>query len=78
VFRLQTNSHGRMSGAAYLDAQGQQHQQKVKAVILAANGAETPRLLLLSESPQFSDGLANGSGMVGKYLMGNGHSVVHG
>ncbi len=78
VFRLETNPQGRMSGAAYLDAQGQQHLQKAKAVILAANGAETPRLLLLSESSGFPDGLANGSGMVGKYLMGNCHSVMHG
>ncbi len=78
VFRLETNQQGRMSGAAYLDAKGQQHLQKAKAVILAANGAETPRLLLLSESSQFPHGLANGSGLVGKYLMANCHSVVHG
>jgi choline dehydrogenase-like flavoprotein len=43
-------------------------------VILAANGAETPRLLLLSTSPQFPDGLANSSGLVGKYMMWNAHA----
>jgi choline dehydrogenase-like flavoprotein len=78
VFRLETSAQGRMTGAAYLDAQGKQHQQKAKAVIVAANGAETPRLLLLSESPLFPGGLANESGLVGKYLMANCHAVVHG
>jgi|SRR6516225_4341963 len=38
---------------------------------LAANGAETPRLLLLSKSSHFPDGLANSSGLVGNYLMFN-------
>ncbi len=78
VFRLETNARGRMTGAAYLDAHGQQHRQRAKAVVVAANGAETPRLLLMSESPQFPDGLANGSGLVGKYLMANGHARVRG
>ncbi|HKX55299.1 MAG TPA: GMC oxidoreductase, partial [Xanthomonadales bacterium] len=51
---------------------------KARTVILAANGAETPRLLLMSQSSLFPNGLANGSGLVGKYLMGNCHAVVHG
>jgi len=42
--------------------------------VVAANGGETPRLLLMSESARFPDGLANGSGLVGKYLMANAHS----
>src|SRR5437763_1273376 len=45
--------------------------QRAKAVVVCANGAETPRLLLLSASKQFPDGLANSSGLVGKYLMLN-------
>jgi choline dehydrogenase-like flavoprotein len=43
-------------------------------VVVSANGAETPRLLLASESSRFPDGLANSSGLVGKYLMFNGSS----
>jgi len=42
---------------------------KAKAVVLCANGSESPRLLLLSTSNLFPDGLANSSGLVGKYLM---------
>ena len=37
--------------------------------MLAANGIGTPRLLLLSSSPRFPDGLANASGLVGRRLM---------
>jgi choline dehydrogenase-like flavoprotein len=77
VFRIETDDQGRASEVAYLDANGQQQAQKARAVILAANGAETPRLLLMSDSARFPDGLANGSGLVGKYLMGNGHSQAH-
>ncbi|NND45487.1 MAG: GMC family oxidoreductase [Xanthomonadales bacterium] len=76
VFRIETNDAGRASEVAYLDAQGGQHAQKTRAVILSANGAETPRLLLMSESARFPHGLANGSGVVGKYLICNGHSVT--
>ena len=37
--------------------------------MVCANGAETARLLLISKSKRFPDGLANSSGLVGKYLM---------
>jgi choline dehydrogenase-like flavoprotein len=39
------------------------------------NGAETPRLLLLSANKDFPNGLANSSGMVGKHLMLNSGGV---
>jgi len=75
VFRIETNEQGRCSEVAYLDARGAQHAQKAKAVIVAANGGETPRLLLMSDSARFPQGLANSSGLVGKYLMPNSHSL---
>jgi choline dehydrogenase-like flavoprotein len=40
-------------------------------VVVCANGAETPRLLFMSANGQFPNGLANSSGLVGKYLMFN-------
>jgi len=76
VARIETNDKGRVSEVLYLDSRGKQHSQKAKAVILCANGAETPRLLLMSESSRFPGGLSNGSGVVGKYLVCNGHSVT--
>ena len=38
-------------------------------MVLAAHAIETPRLLLMSVSSEFPDGLANSSGMVGKNFM---------
>src|SRR5229473_2247873 len=53
VHRIETSANGRVTGAAYFDEKRTVHLQKAKAVILSANGAETPRLLLLSASNQF-------------------------
>jgi choline dehydrogenase-like flavoprotein len=71
VHKIETDKSGRVTGAVYFDAKRNTHLQKAKAVLLCANGAETPRLLLLSASSQFPNGLANSSGLVGKYLMLN-------
>jgi choline dehydrogenase-like flavoprotein len=74
VRRIEVNKSGLVTGLTYLDQNRSEHFQRAKAVILCANGAETPRLLFLSESSRFRDGLANSSGLVGKYLMFNGHA----
>src|ERR1700741_4772098 len=76
VHRIETDSNGRVTGAVYFDEQRNTHLQKAKAVIVCANGAETPRLLLLSTNKQFPNGLANSSGIVGKYLMLNSGGVA--
>jgi len=78
VHRIETNATGRVIGALYFDERRKTHLQKAKAVIVCANGAETPRLLLLSANKQFPNGLANSSGIVGKYLMFNSNARVEG
>ena len=69
VSRITLNERGLASGAVYIDREGREHVQPARVVILAANGVGTPRLLLLSASNRFPDGLANSSGLVGKRLM---------
>lgn len=69
VRKIQTDAAGRATGAIYFDAQRREMFQRAKAVAVCANGAETPRLLLMSKSNRFPDGLANSSGMVGRNLM---------
>ena len=69
VRKISTDSHGRADGVVYFDLQRREIRQRAKAVVVCANGAETPRLLLLSKSNLFPQGLANSSGLVGKYLM---------
>jgi choline dehydrogenase-like flavoprotein len=78
VSRIETNAEGRVTGAAYFDKNKTEHFQKAKAVVVCANGAETPRLLLLSHSNRFPNGLANSSGVVGKYLMFDIGTNAHG
>lgn len=78
VFRLNAGRDGRIDEVLYWDSAGNEHAQKARAVIVSANGAETARLLLMSESSRFPNGLANSSGLVGKYLMFNGQSYAYG
>jgi choline dehydrogenase-like flavoprotein len=69
VRKIETDAQGRATGAVYFDANRREIFQRAKAVVVCANGAETARLLLLSKSKRFPEGLANSSGLVGKYLM---------
>jgi choline dehydrogenase-like flavoprotein len=76
VFRIDTRGD-RVTGVSYFDAQRKERFQGARAVVVCANGAETPRLLLNSASGRFAHGLANSSGVVGKYLMFNQGAQVH-
>lgn len=78
VHRVELDDRDRARGVVYFDADGGEQYQKARCVVLAANGAETPRLLLMSATDRHPDGLANGSGMVGRNLMFNAHSVAYG
>ncbi len=66
---IEHDDAGRASGVVYVDADGKRQRQRARVVCLAANGIETPRLLLLSASGRFPKGLANGSGLVGHHYM---------
>lgn len=78
VFRIETNAEGRATEVLYYDKDGKEQGQRTRAVVLAANGAESPRLLLLSANNRQPDGLANSSGFVGRNLMFNAHSFASG
>jgi choline dehydrogenase-like flavoprotein len=77
VFNVPLDQRGRTTGVHYFDRDKHERFQKARAVVLSANGAETSRLLLNSKSERFPQGLANSSGLVGKYLMFNQGSQVH-
>jgi choline dehydrogenase-like flavoprotein len=78
VHEIEVDENGLASGVVYFDKTGTERRQKGKIVILCANGIGTPRLLLLSKSARFRDGLANSSGLVGKRLMMHPFSAVLG
>jgi choline dehydrogenase-like flavoprotein len=64
-----TNREGKATGVSYVSKDDlQEYFVKGKAVILAASTCETSRLLLNSKAARHQNGLANSSGVVGKYL----------
>ncbi|MFO7303243.1 MAG: GMC family oxidoreductase [Acidobacteriota bacterium] len=60
---------GLATGVSYIDTGSlQEHQVRARIVVLAASCCESARLLLNSKSTLFPNGLANSSGVVGRYL----------
>ena len=75
VTRVLTRTEGdRATGVEYFDAQGQRQVQEASVVVLAAYAFQIPRLLLNSRP----GGLANSSGLVGRYMMGHAGGNVFG
>ena len=63
------NAQGLATGVSYIDTRtGRDLHIRARVVVLAASACESSRILLNSKSPQFPQGLANSSGVVGKYL----------
>jgi choline dehydrogenase-like flavoprotein len=70
VQRLEHGPDGEtVTDAVYVAPDGTEHRQTADVFVAAAGAYETPRLLLLSDSDQYPDGLANSSGTVGRYFM---------
>lgn len=69
VVRVEVDRGRRARGVVWRDAGGVEHAATAPIVILAVQAVETVRLLLTSESTAFPHGLANGSGMLGKYFI---------
>lgn len=69
VREITVNDKGLANGATWLDTDGNEHHTAASVVIVCANGVGTPRLLQMSTSALFPDGLSNSSGLVGKRLM---------
>ncbi|MBI5507280.1 MAG: GMC family oxidoreductase [Deltaproteobacteria bacterium] len=66
--RILTDADGRATGVEYLDSHGELQLVQARVVVVAASAIESARLLLLSHSSLFPNGLANSSGLVGKNL----------
>ncbi len=66
---LTDDKTGNCTGVSYVNTETmQEFTIKAKVVVLAASAGESARLLLNSKSARFPRGLANESGVVGKYL----------
>lgn len=78
AFEVETDAQGRAMGIAYYDAQGRTKRHRAAVVALAANGLGTARLMLLSRSKRFPNGLANDTDLVGRRLMHHPTGMVTG
>ncbi len=64
-----SDAEGRATGISFVDTtSGLEETARARVVVLAASACESARLLLNSKSARFPNGLANGSGVVGRYL----------
>ena len=78
ALQIQHDATGKVTGVLYADKDGKQQLQKARAVCVAGNSVESPRLLLNSASSKFPDGLANSSGQVGRNFMRHTTGAVYG
>jgi len=69
VREITVGPDGRAKGVIYFDRNGSECEIHGRAIVVAGNAVETPRLLLMSTSSRFPNGLANSSGLVGKFFM---------
>ncbi len=68
--RVLTNAKGnRVTGVEYYDQTKEKRFQPATVVVLAAWSAQNPRIMLNSANEKHPRGLANSSGLVGKYMM---------
>jgi gluconate 2-dehydrogenase alpha chain len=68
VLTIEVDKNGRASGVTYI-REGQEYFQPAKAVLLASYTYENVRLLLLSKSKAFPNGLANNHAQVGRHYL---------
>jgi len=70
VREITMDENGKATGVICIDkTTGEERTLKARVVVLAASSAESVRILLNSKSTRYPNGLANSSGLVGKYIM---------
>jgi choline dehydrogenase-like flavoprotein len=78
VSEITVDEQSRAKGAVYSDEEGTTYEQEADVVILACGAVESARLLLLSRSPRFPNGLGNGSDLVGRNVTFHEYSAAVG
>ena len=79
VREVLVGSDGLATGVSYIDKKTRtENEVRGKIVVLAASCCETARIMLNSKSSMFPNGIANSSGLVGRYVMDTVGSAVSG
>lgn len=69
VYKVETTAGNKIEAVNYFDEHKQSHRITGKLFVLACNGIETAKLLLMSANPRNPNGLANSSDQVGRNMM---------
>ncbi|AFQ50223.1 GMC family oxidoreductase [Burkholderia cepacia] len=75
VYKIDTDENNRVTAVHWYDSNRKSHKASGKVFVLACNGIETPRLLLLAANSRNPNGIANASDQVGRNMMD--HSGFH-
>jgi len=76
VTKITHDETGLASGCRFVDHQLQNWQVQAKVVCVACSAVESARLLLLSNSDRYPQGIGNANGLVGKHLQFHAVSMV--
>lgn len=72
VYKLETGESTKVKSALYYDEKGNKKTIEANVFVVACQAVESSRLLLMSKSGYFPNGLANNNGLVGKNLIFSG------
>ncbi|WEE04067.1 GMC family oxidoreductase [Serratia marcescens] len=75
VYKIDTDDNNRVTAVHWYDTAHNSHRAIGKTFVLACNGIENPRLLLLAANEKNPNGIANSSDQVGRNMMD--HSGLH-
>jgi len=77
VTQITVDRSGAADGVEYLNLEnGTTTRLQANLVVVACNGLGSPRMLLLSKSPQHPEGLGNSHDQVGRYFMTHGYRLA--
>jgi choline dehydrogenase-like flavoprotein len=69
VYRIETGEKNSIEAVHFFDPDKHSHRVTAKIFVIACNGIETPKLLLLSKDERNPNGVANSSDQVGRNMM---------
>jgi len=69
AYKIEVGPDRKIKAVHYKDSQGASHRIIGKYFVLASHTIETPKLMLISTSGDYPNGVGNSSGMVGRNLM---------
>ncbi|WP_206001747.1 GMC family oxidoreductase [Paraburkholderia aromaticivorans] len=69
VYKIEADDTGKITAVRFKRPDGSDHRLTARYFVVAAYTIETPKLLLLSASEKYPNGIANSSDMVGRNLM---------